>query len=158
MASQGVFRDDFYNAISVLPSAQATAYTAGTGVLPASALAGAGDAFLVLSGQAAITGTTDSAVNIIAQLQQAVATAYKNQISGFGAGVNPPSGVPNLFNLSWAVTLNNQNSASLTTTGGAGVTISGLGGLSATTVLTATSAEYVLTVTSPTTITMVRVS
>lgn len=160
MGSQGVFRDDFYNAVSALANSQAAAYTAGTGVVPASSLAGAGDCYIVFSGQAgAVTATTDSAINIIAQLQQAVAAAYKAQIAGFGAGVNPPSGVPNLFNLSWTLTLNNQNTSAgaITTTGGAGVTMAALGGLSTTTVAIATVAIYVVTVTSPTTLTLTRV-
>lgn len=160
MTQVGVFRDDFYNAISVLPNTQSAAVTAASGVIPASSLAGAGDAYIVFSGQAgAVAATTDTAVNIISQLQNAVAVAYKNQINGFGAGVQPPPGVPNLFNLTWTLSINNQNTAAgaITLTAGAGVTVTGLGGLSATTIAIAVTAIFVVTVTGPTTISMVRV-
>lgn len=162
MASLGVFRDDFYNAISVLPQSQQGSFTTsqvGT-TLPASLLAGAGDAYATYSGQAvAQSQTTDSAVNIIAQLQSAVATAYKAQLTSFGAGVAPPIGVPNLFNLTWTVSLVNQNTASgaLTLTAGTGVTLATNGTASATVIAVGSTAIYVATVVSPTTINLTRV-
>lgn len=168
MAFQGVFRDDFYNAISVLPQSQQVGLTTaqvGT-VLAAAAIGGAGDCYVTYSGQAAAQSqTTDSAVNIIAQVQQAVATAYRATINSFGAGVNPPNGVPNLFNLTWTLTLVNQNltAGALTLTGGAGVTLTTNGAVSASVVTFAatatapTVAVYIVTVTSPTTVVLTRV-
>jgi hypothetical protein len=151
MTSLGVFRDDFYNAVSALAQSQVVATTAGTSTLPASSIAGAGDCYLDVSGGAAVTYTTDTAINIIAAIQIAVANAYKQGLGSFAAGVNPPSGVPNLFNTSWTLTINNQNSASITLTAGTGVT---LVGTNAGTIVTVTSRVYVVTVTSPTTVTI----
>ena len=150
MTALGVFRDDFYNAISVLPQSQFNATTLATGsVLPATFIAGAGDCYISSSGGAAVTYTTDSAINIIAAIQNSVATAYKQGLGAFAAGVNPPPGVPNLFNVSWTFTLINLNSASITLAGGTGVTVVAPGG----TILTATERVYVVTITSPTTVT-----
>lgn len=146
MTALGAFRDDVYNAINVLTNAQVNTTAQASGVLSASVLAGAVENYIVQSGATALT--TDSAVNIIAQLQQAVAIAYKNTINGFGAGVNPPSGVPNLFNLSFYVTIENTNGGTLTLSAGTGVTLTGVA-----TVLTANSRSWVVTVTSPTTVT-----
>lgn len=152
MTSLGVFRDDFYNAISVLPQAQVVSSTQNGGVIQATALAGASDCYASFSGQAGAQAlTTDSAVNIIAQLQQAVATAYKNALSGFGAGVSPPAGLPNLFNVSYTLTINNFNNTSgaITLTGGTGVTISGTN-----TIAINTQRVFIVTVTSPNTVTL----
>jgi hypothetical protein len=148
MTALGVFRDDFYNAISVLPQAQFNATTAGTSVLPASLIGGGGDCYINVSGGAAVTYTTDSAINIIAQIQNAVATAYKQGLGAFSAGVNPPPGVPNLFNVAWTLSINNFNSGTITLVGGAGVTLLG----TTTTVLTLTQRLYVVTILSPTTV------
>ena len=93
--------------------------------------------------------TTDSAVNIIAAIQNAVATAYKQGLGAFAAGVNPPPGVPNLFNMSWTLTINNQNTGTLTLVAGTGVTLAGV-----TTVATVTERLYTVTITSPTTVTI----
>lgn len=165
MTSLGVFRDDYYNASAVLPQANAVliATALSATLLSATTLAGAQDQYVQISGQtSAQTATTDSAVNIIAQLQQAVAVAYKNQIAGFGQSVNPPNGVPNLFNFSYTLTLANANATAgtLTLTAGAGVTVTGTRLDSTATplvVVFGTAAIFVVTVTSPTTITMVRV-
>src|SRR5882757_11200342 len=111
MTHLGVFRDDFYNAVSALPQSQFNATTLASGsVLPATLLAGAGDCYINASGGAVVAYNTDSAINIIAQIQNAVATAYKQGLGAFAAGVNPPPGVPNLFNTVWTLTINNQNS------------------------------------------------
>jgi len=151
MTALGVFRDDFYNAVSALAQSQFTATTQATGtVLQATAIAGAGDCYIVASGQAGVTLTTDSAVNIIAQIQNAVATAYKQGLGSFAAGVNPPNGVPNLFNTVWTLTIVNLNTGVLTLAGGAGVTLAGT-----TTVPTTGAARtYTVTITSPTTVTI----
>lgn len=151
MTALGVFRDDYYNSISVLPNSQLVSTTAGTSTVPASSISGAGDCYLNVSGGAAVTYTTDTAINIIASIQNAVATAYKQGLGAFAAGVNPPSGVPNLFNVSWTLTINNQNSGTLTIAGGTGVT---LVGTNAASLATGTARVYVVTVTSPTTVTL----
>jgi non-ribosomal peptide synthetase component F len=151
MTALGVFRDDFYNAVSALAQTQYVATAAGTSTIPASSIAGAGDCYLVASGQAGVTFTTDSAINIISQIQNAVATAYKQGLGSFAAGVNPPNGVPNLFNTTWTLTINNQNTGSITLAGGTGVTLLGT---NAVTIVTVTSRVYVVTITSPTTVTM----
>jgi hypothetical protein len=150
MTFLGVFRDDFYNAISVLPQSQYNATTQNGGVLAAAILAGAGDCYVNLSGQAGAQAlTTDSAVNIIAAIQAAVAVAYKQGLGAFSAGVNPPPGVPNLFNLTWTLTMNNFNSASgaITLTGGTGVTITGTN-----TIAINTTRLFTVVITSPTTV------
>ena len=151
MTALGVFRDDFYNAVSVLPQSQYNATTqADATVLAASVIGGAADCYVSASGNTSALGwTTDSAIAIIAQIQQAVATAYKAGLGAFAAGVNPPNGVPNLFNMSWTLRIANFNSSTgvITLTAGTGVTITG-------TATVAVNAERVLvvTVTSPTTV------
>src|ERR1700731_4984332 len=136
MTALGVFRDDFYNSIGALPQSQQKAFTTsqvGTGI-PANALAGAGDCYITYSGQTvAQSQTTDTAVNIIAALQTAVATAYAGGLGGFAPGVNPPPGVPNLFNCTWTLSIVNQNltAGALTLTAGTGVTLATNGAASA---------------------------
>jgi len=147
MAALGVFRDDYYNAISVLPHTQFSATAQALGVLSATLMGGAGECQINSSGATALT--TDSAVNIIAQIQNAVATAYKQGLGSFAAGVNPPPGAPNLFNLTWTMQILNTNAGTLTLTAGAGVTL-----LGTTTVLTGALRAYAVTITSPTTVTI----
>lgn len=150
MTHLGVFRDDFYNAVSVLPQSQYNASVQNGGVISASLLAGAGDCYASFSGNAGAQAlTTDSAINIIAQIQQAVATAYKAGLGAFAAGVNPPAGVPNLFNMVWTLTILNFNSAAgvITLTGGAGVTITGTN-----TIAITSERIFTVTITSPTTV------
>ena len=67
------------------------------------------------------------------------------------ANVSPAPGVPNLFNLTYTLTIVNNNTASgtITLTGGTGVTIIGTN-----TIAPATSRTYAVTITSPTTITL----
>jgi hypothetical protein len=156
MTALGVFRDDFYNAVSALAQAQSVINTQGTGtVLAATTIGGAADCYFVNSGSAgAVALTTDSAVNIIAQVQNAVATAYKQGLGSFAAGVNPPPGVPNLFNFDWTLTIVNNNTAAgaITIGNGAGVSFTG-----SNVVAIATAVVYQVTVTSPTTVTFTRV-
>jgi hypothetical protein len=149
MTALGVFRDDYYNAISVLPQTQYTATAQASGTLAASAIAGAGDCIVLSSGATALT--TDTALNIITQVQNAVATAYKQGLGAFAAGVNPPTGAPNLFNVTWTLTIVNTNAGTLTLTAGTGVTITGTA-----TVLAGAEVQYLVTVTSPTTVTIQR--
>jgi len=153
MTALGVFRDDYYNAVSVLAQTQYNTITsATTSVIPAASMAGAGDCYLVASGNAGATAyMTDSAVNIIALIQIAVANAYKQGLGGFAAGVNPPIGVPNLFNVVYTLTIVNLNTAAgtITLTGGAGVTITGTA-----TVLIGAERVFSVTINSPTQVTM----
>jgi hypothetical protein len=146
MTALGVFRDDFYNAVSALAQTQYTTTAQGNGtILAAAAIGGAGDCYVVSSGATALT--TDSAINIIAAIQIAVATAYKQGLGGFAAGVNPPPGVPNLFNVTWTLVIVNTNGGTLTLTAGTGVTL-----LGTTTVLTGAMRVYAVTILSPTTV------
>ena len=155
MTALGVFRDDYYNAVSVLPQTQVvgTSQVSGT-VLSASLIGGAGDCYINSSGNTtAVALTTDSAINIIAQIQNAVATAYKQGLGAFAAGVNPPPGVPNLFNVSWTLTLLNFNTSAgaITLSGGTGVTLSG----GSETTAISTARVYEVIITSPTTVSIV---
>ena len=167
MAYKGVFSDDFYNAIHVLPAAIAVNGPAATGLLSGVQLTGALEVDLAVGNGAAAaqTYTTDTAVNIIAALNNALATAYKQGLGAFAAAVNPPTaGLPNLFNLTWTVTIENQGTtAASVLAGGTGVTINAVNaGMTATNLaLGAPNApvatRYVVTVTSPTTVTFTRV-
>jgi len=155
---KGAFADDFYNAIHVLTKAQGVTGPSATGVIPAAALAGAQVCFTSVSGTSQ-TFTTDSAVNIIAQLQSALATQYKAQISGFGAQVNPPvAGLPNLFNVSWIVEINTSGVATAGTLAyGTGVTATSVNSLSTTALPTAGYTKFVVTVTGPASVNFQRV-
>lgn len=168
MTALGVFRDDFYNAIHVLPASQGTAGPTTTGTLLATAIAGAVENMIAVGNgaSAAETYTTDTAVNIIAQLQTAVAAAYKANVGGFNASLSsPPLGVPNLFNVSFTVSISNQGTTTASVlAGGTGVTLATLdAGLVATSIPAATAANtpvvtrYVVTVTSAQTVTFTRV-
>lgn len=167
MAFKGVFSDDFYNAIHVLPASIAINGPTATATLTGAQLTGALEVDIAVGNGAAAaqTYTTDTAVNIIAALNNALATAYKSQLTSFGAGVNPPTaGLPNLFNLSWTVTISNQGTtAASALAAGTGVTIAAQNaGMTATAIaLGAPNApvvtRYVVTVTSPTTVTFTRV-
>jgi hypothetical protein len=147
MTAQGVFRDDYYNAMDVLAKGQYNTTAQASGTISASVMSGAVESYLLSSGATALT--TDTAANLIANMQTAVAAAQKAAISGFGAGVSPPPGVPNLFNVSWVFYLKNTNAGTLTVSAGTGVTLTGT-----TTLATATVRQFLLTVTSPTTVTM----
>jgi len=142
MATLGVFRDDFYNAISVLPQSQYKTTTQNGGTLVAANMCGAGDCYLAASGQTAAQAvTTDSAVNIINQLLAATA----------GQAVPTGNGIPNTVSVTWTLTIinNNTSSGQITLTGGAGVTITGTN-----TIAITTSRIYLCTITGPSTITM----
>jgi hypothetical protein len=160
MTNLGVFRDEFYNAIHALTEAQAATGPTATGVVPASQLAGAAECFVSLSGTSQ-TFTTDTAANIIAQLQTAVATAQKANVGGFASalGSTPPLGVPNLFNMSWVI---NFSGAGIVTggtlAGGTGVTLAAIGATLSSSALAAGAVSvYVATVTGPASITLTRV-
>jgi hypothetical protein len=150
MTALGVFRDDFYNAVSVLAQTQYTATAQASGTLAAAAMAGAGDVYVVSSGATALT--FDSAINIIAAIQIAVANAYKQGLGSFAAGVNPPPGVPNLFNVSYTLTVLNTNAGALVLSAGAGSGVTLVG--SGTIPLGGAIRVFTVTVTSPTTVTI----
>jgi hypothetical protein len=168
MAFKGVFSDDFYNAIHVLPASAAVNGPTGTGTLTGVQLTGALEVDLAVGNGAATaqTYTTDTAVNIIAALNNALATAYKSGLGAFAASVNPPTaGLPNLFNVSWTVTISNQGTTTASVlANGTGVTLASQNaGLTSTSIPAAAAANtpavtrYVVTVTSPTTVTFTRV-
>lgn len=146
MTTLGVFRDDFYNAISVLASGQFNATAQGNGtVLVAASIASAQENYVSSSGATALT--TDSAANIIASLQTCL-TAQMAAAVKAGAANIPPPGVPNLNNLSFFLFVRNTNGGTLTLTAGAGVTITGLA-----TIATTVERQYQVTVTGPNTVT-----
>lgn len=147
MTALGVFRDDYYNAVSVLPQTQYNTTAQASGVLAAALIGGAGDCYVTSSAATALT--TDTAVNIIAAIQIAVATAYKQGLGSFAAGVNPPPGVPNLFNVSWTLTILNTDASTLVLSAGTGVTLSGT-----TSVPAGAIRVYQVTINSPTTVTI----
>lgn len=159
MGNLGVFRDDFYNAIHALPAVQAATGPTATGVLLAANLAGALECVQTVGGTSQ-TYTTDTAVNILAQLQTAVAAAYKANVGGFAStlGATPPLGVPNLFNVSWVITFNTVGvTTGATLAAGAGVTLAAIGTLSSTALGTGGQARYAVTVTSAQTVTLTRI-
>lgn len=145
MTQLGVFRDDFYNAINVLPNAQLTATAQASGVLAATALASAVENYVVSSGATALT--TDSAANIVANLQNCLIKQLQAQLANGSAG-SPPAGLPNLVNISFYVSVANTNAGTLTLSAGAGVTLTGSAA-----VLTSAVRQWLVTVTSPTTVT-----
>jgi len=160
MANLGVFRDSFYNAIHALGAVQVQTGPTATGVLAASLIAGAIENFVSVGGTSQ-TYTTDTAANIIAYLQAAVAAFQKANVGGFAAalGDTPPLGVPNLFNLSYFLDINaNGATTGATLAGGTGVTLAAQGTFSSTALSLTVPSRYVVTVTSATTITMTRVS
>jgi hypothetical protein len=160
MTTLGVFRDDYYNCMAALAQNQYATTTQATGtVLAATNIAGAQEVYLLFSGQAAISVTTDTAANIIARLQNAVAVQY--QASGVlqqspGAAI----GVPNLLNCSYYFDIINNNSASITMAGGAGVTMNGLiyGAAGSAVILTATTMGFLVTITGPNSVTITRIA
>lgn len=168
MTNLGVFRDDFYNAINVLPESQAVNGPIATATLVASQITGAQEVVIAVGNGAAAaqTYTTDTAANIIAALQSAVATAIKANVGGQASALGgvPPFGVPNLFNLAYTVTFSNQGTtAASVLAGGTGVTIAAINaGMTATAIaLGAPNApvatRYVVTVTGAASVTFTRV-
>jgi hypothetical protein len=158
----GAFRDDYFNSMNVLPQAQFVAISTALSatVLTAAQLSGSCDCYIVESGQtAAQTATTDSAANILANLSVAVNNAWKGQTAFGSQTVVPAPGLPNLFNVYWTLTINNQNltAGTLTLTAGTGVTLATAGTTSATVVTFSTTALYVCNVTGPAAVTFTRV-
>lgn len=141
MTTLGVFRDDIYNKIAILPGAVYKTTTQNAGVLTAASFTGAQENYIAASGQTAAQAiTTDSAANIVASLLASLQTN--------SAGYQP---VPaNVVGLSFIVVVinNNTTSGAITLTGGTGVTITGTNTLAITTART-----FLVTATSTTTVT-----
>lgn len=141
MATLGVFRDDVYDLIAVLPGGQYKTSTQNGGTLVATNFVGAQENYFALSGQTTAQAlTTDTAANIIAAFISAVqanAANYQTTAS-------------QLFPVSFVVTFinNNTSSGAITLSGGTGVTITGTN-----TIAITTSRTFLVTVTSPTTVT-----
>jgi hypothetical protein len=152
MTTLGVFRDDFYNSMAILPPCVYNVLPVET-ILAGSQMVGAAYVYdsNVAAGNTAVT--TDTAINIIAALQNAVAAAVKaSQLNGggfaTGLGVpNSPSQFPNLFNVSWLLVI--QSAVGLTLTAGVGVTLIGSAVVTA-----GDQRAWIITVTSPTTVSM----
>lgn len=135
MTTLGVFRDDFYNPSAILPMLQMKTTAQASGTLAASTLAGASECYVTTSGATALT--TDTAVNIIATIIAAIQTS--------AAGAFP---APNIASLTYTVYVRNTNAGTLTLTAGTGVTITGTA-----TIATTVERQYMITITSPTTVT-----
>lgn len=161
MANLGVFRDTFYNAIHALPAIQASIGPAATGVIVASQLASAIENVVQVTGTSQ-TFTTDTAANIIANLQTAVAAAQKANVGGFASalGDTPPLGVPNLFNVTFIITIDAMTAVTgATLAAGTGVTFgTALSGLSNTALSLTAPNRYVAQVTGPASLTLTRVA
>ncbi len=146
MTQLGVFRDDFYNPVNVLTNAQYNATAQASGVLTAAVLAGAVENYILSSGATALT--TDTGANIVANLQTCIIAQLKaSGALAAGSSGSPPAGVPNLTNLTFYVAIENTNGGTLTLTAGTGVTFVG-----AATIATVTTRSFLVTVTSPTTV------
>lgn len=135
MTTLGVFRDDVYNLTAVLPMLQLKTTAQASGTLAASSLAGATECYVTQSGATALT--LDTAVNIIAQLVASVQTS-----APLLQPVPPITGIP------WTVYVRNTNAGTLTLSAGTGVTITGTA-----TIATTVERQYLVTITSPTTVT-----
>ena len=137
MTTLGVFRDDFYNIAVTLPQAKLTTTAQASGVLAASALTGATEVYVVQSGATALT--TDTAANIIAAIVGAIQVA--------AAGAQPTNA--SVQGLTYILNIWNTNGGTLTLTAGTGVTITGTA-----TLATTVERQYLVSVTSPTTVTL----
>jgi ABC-type branched-subunit amino acid transport system substrate-binding protein len=136
MTTLGCFRDDFYNISSTLPEIQFTTTSQASGTLAASALVGASEVYVSQSGATALT--TDTAANIISQLISAVQKSAAGAVLGF----------PSVQGMIYTIYIRNTNGGTLTLTAGTGVTITGTA-----TLATTVERQYMVTVTSPTTVT-----
>lgn len=136
MATLGVFRDDVYNYINALPLGKFTTTAQASGTLAASALTGATEVYVSQSGATALT--TDTAVNILEQLLTSIRAASN--------GLQPTRST--IQGITWVVYVRNTNGGTLTLTAGTGVTITGTA-----TLATAVERQFLVTVTSPTTLT-----
>lgn len=150
MTTLGVFRDDFYNATAVLPQSAYTATTAALTVLPASLMVKATENYIAFSGQTAAQAVaTDSAANIIAQLQTCLAAA-----AAANGGTGAPAGVPNLNSVGFFLQLinNNTSSGAITLSAGTGVTL-----VAGAAIAITTNVQFLVTVTGPNSVSMQRI-
>ena len=132
MTTLGVFRDDFYPQFTALPSYQYSSTSQASGVIPVANIAGAAECYMTQSGATALS--TPTAAAMYAQLIQSLVLA----------GVSPNS----LNGTTYFVRIINTNGGTLTLTGGTGVTFLGTA-----TLATNTSRDFIVTVTSPVTVT-----
>jgi len=137
MTTLGVFRDDFYNISAALPMLKFSTTSQASGTVAASQLAGASEVYLSQSGATALT--TDTAANIIAQVLSAIQTNAQ--------GSQPT--VSQLQGFTYTLYIRNTNAGTLTLSAGTGVTITGTA-----TLATTVERQFMVTVTSPTTITL----
>lgn len=135
MTTLGVFRDDVYNFTATLPMVKYTSDALASGTLTAARIVGATEVYYKNSAATALT--TDTAVNIIAALVGAIQTAAPilQPTAGSLVGTNYVLYV-------WTT------AGGLTISAGTGVTITGTA-----TVATGVERQYLVTVTSPTTVT-----
>jgi hypothetical protein len=136
MTTLGVFRDDVYNIASVLPVAKYTTDALASGTLTAARITGGTEVYY--KNTAATALTTDTAVNIIAAIVSAIQTA---------APLLQPTNA-SLQNVTYTLYIWT-SAGGLTITAGTGVTITGTA-----TVATNVERQYMVTVTSPTTVTL----
>lgn len=134
MTTLGVFRDDFYNYVNTLPMAKFTSNALASGVVPASVLAGATEVYYTNTAATALT--TDSAVNLINQ----ILTVIQQSAQGAQPAVSQIQGLTYTLYV-------RSTGAGLTITAGTGVTITGTA-----TVATNVERQYLVTITSPTTV------
>lgn len=156
MTTLGVFRDDYYNPASILPVAVNNASTQNGGTITAANMTGAQDVYTSFSGQTSAQSlTTDTAANIIAAIQSSLQTTAQNAFP-------PPSVVG--YSYVWTVVNNNTSSGAITLTAGSGVTgTTTAGGAAFNTAIAVTGsagcvAEFLVKVTSPTTVSITRLS
>jgi hypothetical protein len=152
MTTLGVFRDDFYNAMSTLAQNQYTSFaTGGSLTLSAAQMAGAQEVYVNATATGgAVTYTTDTAANIIARLQ--VAVIAQLQASG-NLQQSPGSavGIPNIFNVSYFLNIANTSAGgTITLAAGTGVTL----GTGTNSVAVNTNRGYLVTVTGPNSVTI----
>lgn len=127
MAQRALY-DDNIPAISFLPSYQFVSTAQASGAINATSVSGAAECYITQSGATALT--TPTAAQIVAAIQ--------NVLSNLGLGPFPPLGYP----LTYFVRVINTNAGTLTIAGGTGVTMLGTA-----TLATATSRDFIVTVT-----------
>jgi hypothetical protein len=147
MALRGAFDDLALPVTSYVAEYQVTSISQASGVIPASALVGATFNFLIQSGATALTLPTAAA--LYAQLQSVLqAAGLPNPLQNMANSVFFENG-----GLTCGVRISNSNAGALTVTTGAGITLTG----SFASIATTTTIDAILTFTSPTTATLVRV-
>lgn len=135
MTTLGVFRDDVYNYVNMLPGSKFTSISQASGTLAATAMTGAQEVYVSSSGATALT--TDTAANIIEQ--------FRTSIRANALGIQPL--VANLQGVSYTLAIRNTNAGTLTLSAGTGVTLVGTA-----TIATTVQEIVLVTVTSPTTV------